>query len=65
MNVQKFLNDVLNFLKILFEVGKISYNFLLLVENYYFFYKLFLINFFVMTILKLHIFFIFIFSYFP
>ena len=66
MDVPKSLNDVPDFLKILFGVWKISYNFLLSVENYYFFYKLSLIDFFVTIVLKLYIyFFIFIFSYFP
>ena len=37
MDVPKFLNDVPDFLKVLFEVGKISYNFPLSVENYFFF----------------------------
>ena len=36
MDVPKFLNNVPNFLKVRFEVGKISYNFPLSVENYFF-----------------------------
>ena len=36
MDALKFLNDVPNFLKVRFEVGKISYNFPLSVENYFF-----------------------------
>ena len=36
MDVSKFLNVVPNFLKFYFGVGKISYNFPLSVENFFF-----------------------------
>ena len=66
MDVPKFLNDVPNFLKVRFEVGKISFNFPLLVDENYFFLQIILNKFFRYDCFKIiYIYFIFIFSYFP
>ena len=65
MDVPKFLNVVPNFLKVYFGVGKISYNFPLSVE-FFFFLQIILNKFFRYNCFKIiYIYIIFIFSYFP
>ena len=65
MDVPKFLNNVPNFLKVRFEVGKISYNFPLSVD-FFFFLQIILNKFFRYDCFKIiYIYIIFIFSYFP